>query len=312
MMRFHKLDLNLLVALDALLTYQNVTRAAERMCLSQSAMSGCLARLRVHFDDELVVQVGRRMMLTPRASEIAKPLRELLVRTETLINAKPSFDPRNSNRSFVVVSSDYAAQMLMVKSLQRSAQEAPGIKVTLDRLTEDSVENFRKGENDLLLIADQFAVEGYDREEIFEDEYVCVACSANKKIGHAISIEQYLATPHVIVPFGKLNTLDGLYLDSLGYKRTIAVATSSFIQVPLFVIGTDRIATVQSRVAKQYAQYLPLRILPLPIKFPVIREVLQCQPHLGADPAVHWFRKLLKKTAKETVLIERNAEIAAA
>ena len=93
-MRFHRLDLNLLVALDALLTYQNVTRASERLCLSQSAMSGCLARLRAHFGDELIVQAGRRMVLTPLGQNLAHPLRELLTKTETLITAKPAFDPR--------------------------------------------------------------------------------------------------------------------------------------------------------------------------------------------------------------------------
>ena len=92
-MRFHKLDLNLLVALDALLTHRHVTRAAERLCLSQSAMSGSLARLRTHFKDDLIVQVGRKMVLTPLGESLAQPLRDLLAQTETLINSAPRFDP---------------------------------------------------------------------------------------------------------------------------------------------------------------------------------------------------------------------------
>ena len=88
-MRFHRLDLNLLVALDALLTWQNVTRAAERLCLSQSAMSGCLSRLRAHFEDELIVQVGRHMVFTPPARSLAGPLRELRAQTELLVTVIP-------------------------------------------------------------------------------------------------------------------------------------------------------------------------------------------------------------------------------
>ena len=105
-MRFHRLDLNLLVALDALLTHRHVTRAAERLCLSQSAMSGSLARLRVHFKDDLIVQVGRKMILTPLGETIARPLRELLAQTESLINTAPRFGPASSDRTFTIIMSD--------------------------------------------------------------------------------------------------------------------------------------------------------------------------------------------------------------
>ena len=95
-MRFHGLDLNLLVALDALLTHQNVTRAAEQLNLSQSALSGALARLREHFDDELVVPIGRRMEPTPLARTLAEPLHEILLKTKSLVTATPTFDPQTS------------------------------------------------------------------------------------------------------------------------------------------------------------------------------------------------------------------------
>jgi hypothetical protein len=93
-MRFHGLDLNLLVALDALLPHQNVTRAAEQLNLSQSALSGALARLREHFDDELVVPIGRRMEPTPLARTLAEPLHEILLKTKSLVTTTASFDPR--------------------------------------------------------------------------------------------------------------------------------------------------------------------------------------------------------------------------
>ena len=219
-MRFHRLDLNLLVALDALLTTQNVTRAAERLCLSQSAMSGCLARLRAHFEDELIVPVGRRMVLTPLGSGLVRPLRELLAETEALVTAKPSFDPSRSERSFSIITSDYAAQVLMPKVLQRLAGEAPRVKVTIDVLTEESVENFEHGDTELLLIAEQFAAKTCDRDHIFDDEYVCVAWQGNKGVGRSLSIRQYLSMPHAVVRFprGRQNTHDQRHLDRLGYQ----------------------------------------------------------------------------------------------
>ena len=107
-MRFHRLDLNLLVALDALLTTQNVTRAAERLCLSQSAMSGCLARLRAHFEDELIVPVGRRMVLTPLGSGLVRPLRELTHPQEVVVNDGSVLESDLSNNRFKLQSPDPA------------------------------------------------------------------------------------------------------------------------------------------------------------------------------------------------------------
>src|SRR5690242_17340543 len=101
-MRFRHLDMNLLVALDAILTYQNVTRASERLCLSQSATSGILSRLREHFEDELLVRNGRRMALTPLAQELAMPLRAILSDTEKLLSMKSAFDPATSDRQFTI------------------------------------------------------------------------------------------------------------------------------------------------------------------------------------------------------------------
>ena len=124
-----------------------------------------------------------------------------------------------------------------------------------------------------------------------------------------ITTEQYLSMPHVVAqfPYGRLNTHDEQYLQRIGLKRNVAVTTPTFTLVPLFVIGTDRIATVHSRLAFQCAQYLPLKILPSPIKIPVLREVLQWQPHLATDPALHWLRDLLRRTAADIEPLDKKA-----
>jgi LysR family transcriptional regulator, nod-box dependent transcriptional activator len=313
-MRFHRLDLNLLLALDALLTWQNVTRAAERLCVSQSAMSGCLSRLREHFQDELIVRVGRRMVLTPLGASLAGPLRDLLAQAETLVTAKPAFDPASSERSFVILASDYAAQVLMLRMVQRVVQAAPRIRINIEMLTQEGIENFDRGEAELLLIPEQFAARTCDREHIFDEEYVCVVWSGNKRVGRFLSIDQYLSMPHVVVriPHGRQVTQDQQHLDRLGYERVVAATTPTFALAPIFVVETDRIATVQSRLARQYAKYLPLRVLPSPIKFPILREVLQWQPHLASDPAIHWFRDVMKLTAREIEPIRRKTRAIAA
>jgi LysR family nod box-dependent transcriptional activator len=123
-----------------------------------------------------------------------------------------------------------------------------------------------------------------------------------------ITTGQYLSMPNVVAQFlyGGLNVHDEQHLQRIGLKRHVAVTTPTFTLVSLFVIGTDRIATVHSRLAFQCAQYLPLKILPSPIKLPVLREVLQWQPRLATDPALHWLRELLKRTAEDIEPLEKR------
>jgi DNA-binding transcriptional LysR family regulator len=122
-MRFHRLDLNLLVALDALLTERSVTKAGERLYLSQSAMSGALAKLREHFEDELIVQVGRKMVLTPLAESLQRRVRDVLKMAQSLLGSRPTFDPRTSERRFSIVSSDVVMSVLMDCVVRRLAAE---------------------------------------------------------------------------------------------------------------------------------------------------------------------------------------------
>jgi LysR family transcriptional regulator, nod-box dependent transcriptional activator len=124
-MELHLFDLNLLVALDALLTERNVTRAGNRLNLSQSAMSGALARLRHYFHDELLVPVGRQMALTPVAEGLVEPVRDILVRIRGTLGSKPQFDPLTATRHLSLAVSDYVVDILMADVLRRARHEAP-------------------------------------------------------------------------------------------------------------------------------------------------------------------------------------------
>ena len=146
-MRFHGLDLNLLVALDALLTHQKVTRAAEQLNLSQSAR-GALARLR-ELDDELVVPMGRRMEPTPLARSLAEPLHEILLKAKSLVTTTPSLEPSTSNRRISIIAFADSTEILMLDLLTDIAHEAPGIKITLEEHTSETLEQFDGGEINL-------------------------------------------------------------------------------------------------------------------------------------------------------------------
>ena len=167
-MRFHGLDLNLLVALDALLTHQNVTRAAGQLNLSQSALSGALARLREHFDDELVVPIGRRMEPTPLARTLAEPLHEILLKTKSLVTATPTFDP---HRRISIIASDYSTEIFMLDLVTDVAREAPGIKIALEEPTTETFEKFNRGEINLRIIPKCFAFDGHPNERLFDEKF---------------------------------------------------------------------------------------------------------------------------------------------
>ncbi len=130
-MNFRGLDLNLLVAMDALLTERSTTRAGERVYLSQSAMSGALGRLRAFFDDELLIQVGQRMVLTPLAEDLVNPVREALLAIEKVVNKDQVFDPGTSSRRFRIMMSDYAAVVLMTRAMPAIQQMAPNVAIEL-------------------------------------------------------------------------------------------------------------------------------------------------------------------------------------
>jgi LysR family transcriptional regulator, nod-box dependent transcriptional activator len=301
-MRFHGLDLNLLVALDALLTHRNVTRAAAQLNLSQSALSGALARLREHFDDELVVQVGRRMEPTPLAQTLIEPLHDILLKTKSLVTTTPSFDPRTSNRRISLIASDYSTEILLLDLVTEIAKEAPGLKVSLEEHTTEAFERFNRGEINLRIIPKPFAFEGHPHEQLFEERYVCVAWKDNPEIGERLTLEQYQSLPHVVrYSSGALQTtFDQQVLDQAGLSRNTAVSVPLFTFVPRLVVGTRRIATVHARLAELYARSLPIRILAPPVAFPVLTEVLEWHYHEDHDPCLSWFRKAIVKRAALT------------
>ena len=129
-MHFHGLDLNLLVVLDALITERSISRTGEKIHLSQPATSGALARLREYFKDDLLVPVGRKMLLTPLAEELTQPVRQLLLQTEGIIRRTPAFSPATSERVFRLVMSDYVATTLMSQALPEIQRQAPRVSNT--------------------------------------------------------------------------------------------------------------------------------------------------------------------------------------
>ena len=186
-MRFNGLDLNLLVALDALLAEGSITRAAHRVHLTQSAMSGALARLREHFDDPLFVQVGRKMVRTPLADGLEAAVRDILLRIDSALDIRPQFAPAESKRRFVIAASDYIMAVLLDRVLARACTEAPGVTFALEPLDKGPA-LLDQGEIDLLIIPPRFGADSHPSEVAIRDTYTCVVWNGNTHVGRRLTM----------------------------------------------------------------------------------------------------------------------------
>jgi|HubBroStandDraft_5_1064220.scaffolds.fasta_scaffold113322_2 LysR family nod box-dependent transcriptional activator len=299
-MRFHQLDLNLLVALDALLTERNITLAGRKVHLSQSGMSSGLARLREYFGDELLVLIGKKMVPTPLGESLAGPVRRILIDIQATIDSKPGFDPQASQRRFTLMMSDYAASVLMTGVARRAAELAP--HVSFELLSNDVPspgEVLDRGEVDLLIIPEDILPETHPKVRLFEDDYVCIAWSGNTGLGDAISLQQYLQMGHVVLQFsrGRVPAIDEWFLNQAGHERRIEVIAMNFNMLPQFIVGTRRIATVQRRMAHYFRTLMPLRILEPPLALPSLIEAAYWNRAFDRDPGISWLRGILQEVA---------------
>ena len=198
-MRFHHLDLNLLVALDVLLEEQNITRAAERLHMTQSATSGVLGRLRTFFEDELLVQVGRKMQPTPYALELAQPVREVLLTIRSSITAKPVFDPSSSKRHLRLVTSDYLISVLFAQVIQKIHLQAPHITFEMISPGDNSAELLMRGEVDMMIVPERYLIDGHPSQLLFEEDHVCVVWRDNPQ-ARRVSKSRFKRQPGVKAP----------------------------------------------------------------------------------------------------------------
>ena len=256
-MHFRGLDLNLLVALDALITERSISRTGEKIHLSQPATSGALARLREYFKDDLLVPVGRKMVLTPLAEELAEPVRQLLLQTDAIIHRNPAFTPMTSDRAFRLVMSDYVATTLMSRALPEIQRQAPRIKVQV-LVPGTRTDWIERGEADLMIMPQQYLSPNHPSEPLFEDDFVCIAWAGNTGLReHSISLRDYLRLGHVVVRFGEQQEVPAFeekFMEHFSQARRIEVVTTGFTLVPPLIIGTTRIATAAPEARRVFGE----------------------------------------------------------
>ncbi len=299
-MRFHKLDLNLLVALDALLSECNVTRAAQRLHMSQSAMSNALGRLRDYFDDELLVPVGRRLELTPRAEVLRDEVNDLLLRVNSTLATRPHFDPTTSEREFRVFVSDYTMATLIPHVLALANAQGSRARFALIAQVTEPGRALERGEVDLLVMPSNYCSATHPVELLFTEHFQCVIWRDSPLAQGEFSFERYAAARHVVMqPLGPNSaSLESWFMQEHGFVRQVEVKTYSFALVPHLVVGTDLVATVHARLARQALTHLPLVQREPPLAMPLMSQSMQWHKYRTRDPGIAWLRGLFHEATR--------------
>jgi DNA-binding transcriptional LysR family regulator len=297
--RLKGLDLNLLVALDILLEERSVSRAAERLHLSQPAASAALARLRDFFKDELLVLHGKRMIPTAYAESLVPEVKHILGKVDSLISSSTEFDPRRAQRVFRLMASDYITTVLIGPAVRRLQELAPRIQLDIRQPNEGMLVEFERGELDLILTPEPYIAPVHPAELIFEERHVVVGWDKNAVLFEPLSIETFVNCAHVAVTLGptRQTTYAEQFLDERLRKRNIEIFAPTFTLVPWLLLGTTRLAVMHERLARVFMQTLPLRIQPLPVEMPAMREMVQYHLVRKRDAGLAWLRELLLETA---------------
>ncbi|MGV9712794.1 LysR family transcriptional regulator [Gordonia sp. NPDC003424] len=297
--QLRNLDLNLLVALDALLDERNVSRAAERLGVAQPSASAALARLRRHFNDPLLRRNGNRYELTPLAANLRTLTATAIETVRRVFDAAPTFDPATADRIFTIVVSDYGALRVGEPLARALHDRAPGVQLRLEQNTPYLVDHAE----DTLRAVDGVVIpygfiSGASPIDFPTDDWVCVCSADNPDIGDEITLADLQRSPWVVTFHGPTAFTPALrQLQTLGVEPQIEVVVESFLAVPFIVSGTRRVALLQRSLAERVQGVADLRVMPCPGDVAPLRDAFWWHSVHAADPGHTWLREVIGEVA---------------
>jgi DNA-binding transcriptional LysR family regulator len=298
-MNLASVDLNLLIALQALLEEESVGRAAQRVGLSQPAMSHALGRLRDLLGDPLLVRVGAGMHLTARGEAMRHPVRDALQKVQDLFAAE-TFDPAASRRNFRLCVADNASDLLLPPLLDRLQRVAPHVGVEIQPLrgqTADPAQLARAVDAVIACVPESFP--GFYRQRLFRDRDACAVRQGRRALKRLSEPEEFLRQKHVAVkPPGTLEDPVETWLKQEGLRRNVVLIVPHYLQSLHVVAQSDLIAVVPERLVQAYAVKLRLKTIPVPLDVGTFDEYLLHPARTHADPGCVWLRGVLKEVAQ--------------
>ncbi|MGW4983810.1 LysR family transcriptional regulator [Streptomyces mirabilis] len=287
-----RIDLNQLLTLHALLAEKHVTRAALRLHKSQPAVSHALAQLRTHFGDPLLVRHGGRMTLTARAQALVQPLEDALTSLNALLSA-PDFDPSDTRRRFRLSLSDYAARIVLPPLVRHVRHEAPGLDLAISQASREAMlAQLQDGELDLALGIFPHAPEDIEVQDLFQEEFVCLADKAILPAKGGLSLEEWLERPHIMLALRPdANDEIERALAERGLRRHLAVTFPHWSAAVELLAGTDLILTVASRAVGPMQRHKALRKFTPPLELARFAYQQAWHTRRANDPAHRWLRQ---------------------
>ncbi|MDM2872035.1 LysR family transcriptional regulator [Citrobacter sp. Cpo069] len=291
------LDLNLLKTLDALLDERSVTRAAQRLSLTQPAVSGMLNRLRDYFDDPLFSRTPHGIVPTLRAQQLAAPVKQILSDIDILL--KPTqFDPLTAALTFTVAATDYALKAVIVPFIAALRVRAPGISVRVIPVEPVLLTTqFEQGKIDLALLTPDSTPGNLHSRALYDEEYVCLMRHAHPDAGQPLTLDRFCALEHVLVSY-EGESFWGVTdeaLASVGRQRQIGLSVSSFLVLPDILAISDMIAVVPARLAYDDTR---MHVLPPPLPITGFTKSMAWHERTHRDAAHQWLRNLVHETSQ--------------
>jgi DNA-binding transcriptional LysR family regulator len=312
------IDLNLLLYLDVLLRERNVTRAAGHLGITQPAMSNGLRRLRVAFEDPLLVRTSEGMTPTDRALELQPQIRDVLAKIDRAIQPHGNFEAASATRVFRIMASDYAESTLFPQILKRLREEAPGI--TLDIMTPSDVSFFdvEQGKVDMVINRFESMPQSFHQQTIWRDGFVCLLSADNPLLDN-FTLDTYLRAQHIWVSKTGMGIGVGMVpgdiqhlgwvdeaLRAQGKTRHINIFTRHYQAAMLLAEQSDLIVTIPSRAAKLQQNNRRVVIKPTPFDIPPFELKMAWSPLLQNNTAHQWMRRLVVEVAKDLVKAENK------
>ncbi|MFI7412128.1 LysR family transcriptional regulator [Streptomyces sp. NPDC049627] len=290
-MNLSRLDLNLVVALRALLEERNVTRAGERIGLSQPAMSAALSRLRRHFDDELLARTGNSYELTPLGVALRDRSATACDLLERVFSSQADFDPAAESREFTLLASDYGAAVFGAALARAVHHEAPGIRLAFQHPAPSVTENTAA----LLSTVDGLlmphgVIDGFPAIDLYQDRWLCLIADDHPEVGDTLTLDHLARLPWAVYqrPY---DAPAARQLSMLGISPHVEVSVQTFQLLPHMIEGTRRVAMIQERLARRAVGSAGVRVLPCPFEAVPVQVALWWHPVHAQDAAHIWLRR---------------------
>jgi DNA-binding transcriptional LysR family regulator len=287
-----RLDLNLLITLEALLAERNVTKAAKRLHLSQPAISAQLARLRELFDDPLLVPAQRGMTPTAKAQELMEPLRQALDQLRATVDTHKNFDPASARLTVTIACTDYLQAALVMPLIGALRQQAPGVRVAIRNLDLPQLEGqMLRGDVDMAFMTPQHGPSNLRSRHLFDERYVLIGCADHPDLHPGLTVEAYAQLEHIIVSLNGADFATSVddALSGLGFKRCVVLAAASFLFVPQMVSRSRFVALVPERLIRDRTQ--PLRIVEPPFPVAGFAVAMMWHERTHDHPGYRWIRQ---------------------